>query len=85
MGRKKYQGQFRGGNGTHEKVSLTPFFRLRPALISHVVGVAPTPIFPQKKRRRTAPPTMNLYQPPGLAARLAASPKIAGLPIGQEA
>jgi hypothetical protein len=50
MGRKKYQGQFRGGNGTHEKVSLTPFFRLRPALISHVVGVSPTPIFPQKKR-----------------------------------
>jgi len=38
-----------------------------------------------KKRRRIAPPTINLYQPPGLAARLAGRPRIAGLSIGQQA
>jgi hypothetical protein len=39
----------------------------------------------KKKRRRTAPPTINLYQSPGLAARLPGRLRIAGLPIGQQA
>jgi rifampin ADP-ribosylating transferase len=37
-----------------------------------------------KKGRRTAPPTTNLYRGQGLAARLRVVPRIVALPIGQD-